>query len=204
MISYLHKMSLRQFVPIIQGKTQDQGSKNLIFPLLQSNIKQFTLISFLHKEKSLVIWASPLQGTFWHQEKVVGDVGVQKGFPKPHFKHPNNFLHDQGSSPFKMPKYQCMPPHHQALTPLGDVMPLGVTFFLSQEKRLACGGQDTSFKSSSRTFNFYLPHRACGPLASNLWACSPMEAQARLVLPKLSTNQVPQRQMSTPSKDLKS
>ena len=31
-------------------------------------------------------------------------------------------------------------------------------------------------------------HPECGPLASNLWASSPMEAQTRLVLPKLSTN----------------
>ena len=45
---------------------------------------------------------------------------------------------------------------------------------------------------------------ACGPLASNLWASSPMEAQARLVSPKLSTKQGPVKQMGTPSKDLRS
>jgi hypothetical protein len=45
---------------------------------------------------------------------------------------------------------------------------------------------------------------ACGPLAFHLWALSPMEAQARLVPPKLSTKQGPTKQMGTPSKDLKS
>jgi hypothetical protein len=44
----------------------------------------------------------------------------------------------------------------------------------------------------------------CWPLASNLWASSPMEAQARLVPPKLSTKQGPAKQIGMPSKDLKS
>jgi hypothetical protein len=44
----------------------------------------------------------------------------------------------------------------------------------------------------------------CGPLASNLWASKPMEAQARLVPPKLSTKQGPAKQIGMPSKDLKS
>jgi hypothetical protein len=47
-------------------------------------------------------------------------------------------------------------------------------------------------------------HSACGPLVSILWASCPMEAQARLVLPKLVTKQGPAKQMGTPSKDLKS
>jgi hypothetical protein len=45
---------------------------------------------------------------------------------------------------------------------------------------------------------------ACGPLESNLWASIPMEAQARLVPPKMSTKQGPTKQMGTPSKDIKS
>jgi hypothetical protein len=45
---------------------------------------------------------------------------------------------------------------------------------------------------------------ACGSLASNLWASSPMEAQSRLVPPKLSTKQCPTKQKGTPPKDLKS
>jgi hypothetical protein len=45
---------------------------------------------------------------------------------------------------------------------------------------------------------------ACGPLASNPWASSPMEAQARLVPPKLSTKQGLAKQKGMPSKDLKS
>jgi hypothetical protein len=43
-----------------------------------------------------------------------------------------------------------------------------------------------------------------GPLASNLWDSSPMEAQDRLVPPKLSTKQGPAKQVGMPSKDLKS
>jgi hypothetical protein len=45
---------------------------------------------------------------------------------------------------------------------------------------------------------------ACGTLASNLWASSPMEAQARLVPPKLSTKQGPTKQIGKSSKDIKS
>jgi hypothetical protein len=45
---------------------------------------------------------------------------------------------------------------------------------------------------------------ACGPLASKLWASSPMEAQDSLVPPKLSTKQGPAKQTGMPSKDFKS
>jgi hypothetical protein len=45
-----------------------------------------------------------------------------------------------------------------------------------------------SSTSSSKSSYLHLCDPTCGPLASNLWACSPMEAQARLVLPKLFTN----------------
>jgi hypothetical protein len=41
-------------------------------------------------------------------------------------------------------------------------------------------------------------------LVSNLWASSPMEAQARLVLPNLSTKHGLAKKMNMPSKDLKS
>jgi hypothetical protein len=44
----------------------------------------------------------------------------------------------------------------------------------------------------------------CGPISSNPWDSFPMEAQARLVLPKLATKQGPAKQKGTPSKDLKS
>jgi hypothetical protein len=44
----------------------------------------------------------------------------------------------------------------------------------------------------------------CGPLASNVWASSSMEVQARLVPPKLSTKKGPAKQMGMLSKDLKS
>jgi hypothetical protein len=44
----------------------------------------------------------------------------------------------------------------------------------------------------------------CGPLASNLWALSPVEAQDRIVPPKLSTKEGPAKLIGTPSKDLKS
>jgi hypothetical protein len=59
-------------------------------------------------------------------------------------------------------------------------------------------------KSSLRHSKFDFSHSACGPLASDPWACSPMEAQARLALPKVSTSEVLQRQMNMPSKDIKS
>jgi hypothetical protein len=45
---------------------------------------------------------------------------------------------------------------------------------------------------------------ACGTSASNVWAPSPMESQARLVPPKISTKQGPTKQIGMPSKDLKS
>jgi hypothetical protein len=38
----------------------------------------------------------------------------------------------------------------------------------------------------------------CGPTTSNLWASFPMEAQARLVLPKLATKQGPTKQKGMP------
>jgi hypothetical protein len=61
-----------------------------------------------------------------------------------------------------------------------------------------------SSKVSSRPPKASHHDPACGPLASNLWASSPMEAQARLVPPKLSTKRGPAKQIGTPSKDLKS
>jgi hypothetical protein len=61
-----------------------------------------------------------------------------------------------------------------------------------------------SSKVSSRPPKASHHDTACGPLASNLWASSPMEAQARLVPTKLSTEQGAAKQIGTPSKDLKS
>jgi hypothetical protein len=69
-----------------------------------------------------------------------------------------------------------------------DVMLKSGTFFPSWENCLASNGWVRLSKSSSRPSKSSLFHLACGPLASNLWACSPMEAQARLVLPKMSTS----------------
>jgi hypothetical protein len=43
-----------------------------------------------------------------------------------------------------------------------------------------------------------------GPRNPFRWASCPMEAQARLVLPKLGIEQGPAKQKGTPSKDLKS
>jgi hypothetical protein len=60
------------------------------------------------------------------------------------------------------------------------------------------------FKVSSRPPKASHHDPTCGPLASNLWASSPMEAQTRLVPPKLSTKQDLAKQMGTPSKDLNS
>jgi hypothetical protein len=79
-----------------------------------------------------------------------------------------------------------------------------VVFFLLQSKRL--GGR-VYIRSSMMICKppntcFYDP--ACGPSTSNMWASSPMEAQARLVPPNMSTSWVLQRQMDMPSKDLKS
>jgi hypothetical protein len=59
-------------------------------------------------------------------------------------------------------------------------------------------------KVSSRPPNKTHNDPACGPLTSNLWDSSPMEAQAMLVPPKLSTKQGPPKQTSMPSNDLKS
>jgi hypothetical protein len=61
-----------------------------------------------------------------------------------------------------------------------------------------------SSKVSSRPPKVSHHDLACGPLASNLWASSPMAAQARLVPPKLSNKDGPAKQIGTPSKDLKS
>jgi hypothetical protein len=65
---------------------------------------------------------------------------------------------------------------------------LNTMFYPSWEKRLESKGWDRLSKSSSMLSKFDLSHLAHSPLTSNLWACSPMEAQARLVLPKLSTS----------------
>jgi hypothetical protein len=46
----------------------------------------------------------------------------------------------------------------------------------------------------------YLYDPVCGPKTSNLWAPCPMEAQARLVLPKLATKQVLQIKRVRPPK----
>jgi hypothetical protein len=43
----------------------------------------------------------------------------------------------------------------------------------------------------------------CGPMTSNMWDLFPMEAQARLVLPKMATKKGHAKLKGTPSKDLK-
>jgi hypothetical protein len=102
---------------------------------------------------------------------------------------------------------QNVPSIHQSPpnpSPRVTSSPQKVTFWPFQASRLACRGWARSSKVSSRPPKACHHHPECGPLVSNLWASSPMEAQARLVLPKLSTNWVLQRQMNMPSKDLKS
>jgi hypothetical protein len=99
------------------------------------------------------------------------------------------YPHGQGtSSSSKHPCVNEWQHHHQTLAPKYDVKLKRKMFFPSWENRLACEGWARSSTSSSRSSILHLCDLACGPLASNLWACSPMEAQARLVLPKLSTN----------------
>jgi hypothetical protein len=61
-----------------------------------------------------------------------------------------------------------------------------------------------SSKVSSRPPKESQRELACGTLASNLWDSISMEAQARLLPPKLSTKQGPAKQKGTPSKDLNS
>jgi hypothetical protein len=60
-----------------------------------------------------------------------------------------------------------------------------------------------SSKVSSRTPKASHHDTTCGPLASNLWASSPMEAQDRFVPLKRSTKQGPVKQKGMPSKDVK-
>ena len=101
----------------------------------------------------------------------------------------------------RFPSKHTSPP--QAI-PRVTSSPQKVTFFPFQASCLACRGSERSSKVSSRPPKACNHHPECGPLASNMWASIPKEAQARLVLPKLSSNWVMQRQMNTPSKDLKS
>ena len=77
---------------------------------------------------------------------------------------------------------------HPPRISIHDIKLKNGTCFPSWENCLARNGWARLSKSSSRSSKSSLFHLACGPLTSNQWACSPMEAQARLVLPKLSTN----------------
>jgi hypothetical protein len=97
--------------------------------------------------------------------------------------------HDEDLLLLKTSTCQRVAPRYHALAPQDhDVKLKSGTFFPSWENSLASKGWARSSKSSSRSSKSDLSHLACGPLAFNLLACSPMETQARLVLQKLSTN----------------
>jgi hypothetical protein len=96
--------------------------------------------------------------------------------------------HAQGLILLKTSMCQCVATPPPNPTPKYDIKLKRKTFCPSWANCLACEGWARSSTSSSRSSILHLCDPTCGPLASNLWACSPMEAQARLVLPKLSTN----------------
>jgi hypothetical protein len=98
---------------------------------------------------------------FFHFEEVVGVGEAWKGLQRPCVKHLST--HIMVKNIFSM-------------------------FFPSWENHLASRGWARLSNSSSKSSKFDLSHLPCGLLESNLWACIPMEAQARLVLPKLSTS----------------
>jgi hypothetical protein len=84
-----------------------------------------------------------------------------------------------GEDPFLLKTSMCQmsgtsppcpsPPKH-------DVKLKNRTFYPSWANRLESEGWAMLSKSSSRPSKSDLSHPACGPLTSNLWACSPMEA----------------------------
>jgi hypothetical protein len=140
---------------------------------------------------------------FFHFEEVVGVGEAWKGLQRPCVKHLGIHTMVRLSSPqnVHVSKSDTSPPCPSSQG--YDVKLKSGTFCPSWENRLVSNGWARSSKASSRLSKSSLSHLACGPLTSNL-ACSPMEAQARFVLPKLSTSYVQQRQMNMPSKDLKS
>jgi hypothetical protein len=111
------------------------------------------------------------------------------GLQRPCVKHLRHSYHGEDPSPpqnVHVSKSGTSPPCPSPQD--HDVKLKNGTFFPSWENRLASkGGLGCPSHHQGRP-SHDLSHLACGPLASNLWACSPMEAQARLVLPKLSTN----------------
>jgi len=125
---------------------------------------------------------------FCHLEQVVGVGEAMVDLQRPYFKHLCNLLMAKVSSSSKFPCVNEWKHRHQSLAPKYDVKLKNKTFYPSWAIRLACEGWVRSSKSSSGSSILHLYDLACGPLASNLWACSPIEVQARLVLPKLSTN----------------
>jgi hypothetical protein len=129
---------------------------------------------------SPLFWAT--FGTFGQVvELEKGALGLQR--PIVFNQSLSSMIH--GPLPQKVPSVHQSPPNP---SPRVTSSPQKVTFWPFQASRLACRGWVRSSKVSSRPPKACHHHPECGPLASNLWASSPMEAQARLVLPKLSTN----------------
>jgi hypothetical protein len=102
----------------------------------------------------------------------------------------NQILSSMIHGPLPPKGAKCPSKHTSPPQPSPRVMssPQKVTFWPFQASRLACRGWVRFSKVSSRPPKACHHHPECGPLASNLWDSSPMEAQARLALPKQSTN----------------
>jgi hypothetical protein len=98
----------------------------------------------------------------------------------------NQSLSSTIHGPLPSKRAKC-PSSPQNPSPKVTSSPQKVTFWPFQASHLACRGWVRSSKVSSRPPKARHHHSECGPLASNLWDSSPMEAQARLVPPKLST-----------------
>jgi hypothetical protein len=90
-----------------------------------------------------------------------------------------------GPLPLKRDKCPSSPPNPSPYRVTSS--PQKLMFWPFQEI-CACRGWVRSSKVSCRPPKACIHYPECGPLASNLWTSIPMEAQARLVLPKLSIN----------------
>jgi hypothetical protein len=198
LISIYKKCSKTCLSTKLSVKQNIRGQQPLSFPF--TKIILFNCY-FSHKRNprnmtSPFFWA--MFGTFGQVvELEKGALGLQRTIVF------NQILSSMIHEPLLSKHDKCLqsPPNP---SPRVMLSPQKVMFWPFQASCLACRGWVRSSKVSSRPPNACNNHPERGPLVSTLCDSSPMEAQARIVLPKLSTNWVLQRQMNTPSKDLKS
>jgi hypothetical protein len=142
-------------------------------------------------KETLKVKCHPSRETFWHLEAKRGVEDECARPPKAMCPHAKSLLHDPRCSSFKSCHVSSSPPNPN---PCMTSSPQSVTFWPPKASCWASRGMGEVLPRNLSGLQRHSSSSGVWAMVSNLWASSPKEAQARLVLPKMSTNKVLQRQ----------